>query len=100
MVTRPDLAFAVSQVSQFMHAPRSTYVEAIDRILRYLKNTRKRNIDEKKYISNNICGYTDTDWAGIFDRKFTTGYCTFVYGNIVTCKSKIIKYRSKIERRS
>jgi hypothetical protein len=57
MVTRPDLAFAVSQVSQFMHAPRSTYVETIDRILRYLKNTRKRNIDEKNIF---LIIYVDT----------------------------------------
>jgi hypothetical protein len=32
-ITRLDLAFVVSQVSQFMHAPRSTHMEAIDRIL-------------------------------------------------------------------
>jgi hypothetical protein len=35
-----------------------------------------------------IVGYSDVDWAGSYDRKSTTGYCTFVGGNLVTWKSK------------
>jgi hypothetical protein len=34
-------------------------------------------------------GYTDSDWAGnSLDRKSTTGFCTFIGGNLVTWKSK------------
>ena len=34
-------------------------------------------------------GYTDADWAGdITNRKSTSGYFTFVGGNLVTWKSK------------
>lgn len=36
-MTRPDLSYAVNQVCQFMHAPTTTYFEAVKRILRYLK---------------------------------------------------------------
>ncbi|KAJ4750231.1 Copia protein [Rhynchospora pubera] len=42
----------------------------------------------KKNNTNEIVGYSDADWAGSFDRKSTTGYCTFVGGNLVTWKSK------------
>ena len=43
----------------------------------------------KKNQSTQINGYTDANWAGnAIDRKSTTGYCTFVGGNIVTWKSK------------
>jgi hypothetical protein len=42
----------------------------------------------KNNNSNEICGYSDADWAGSYDRKSTTGYCTFVGGNLVTWKSK------------
>lgn len=34
-------------------------------------------------------GYTDADWAGsVSDRKSTSGYFTFVGGNLVTWRSK------------
>jgi hypothetical protein len=38
--------------------------------------------------SNVICGYSDADWAGSFDRKSTIGFYTFVGENLVTWKSK------------
>jgi hypothetical protein len=38
-VTRPDLSYAVSQISQFMHAPRTPHLDAINRILKYLKGS-------------------------------------------------------------
>jgi hypothetical protein len=37
-ITRPDIAFSVSKVSQFMHEPRDTHGSAVKRILRYLKH--------------------------------------------------------------
>ncbi|RVW24816.1 Retrovirus-related Pol polyprotein from transposon RE1 [Vitis vinifera] len=36
--TRPDLAYALSVVSQYMHNPREQHMNAVMRILRYLKN--------------------------------------------------------------
>jgi hypothetical protein len=83
-VTRPDLAFVVSQISQFMHAPRTPHLEAINRILRYLKGSPGKGILMKRNNTNDICGYSDTDWVGSFDRKSTTGFYTFVGGNLVT----------------
>jgi hypothetical protein len=82
-VTRLDLAFNVSQVSQFMHATRKTHMEAIDKNLRFLKGTPRKGILMKKYNTNIVCGYTNADWTNSFDRKSTIGYCTFVHGNIV-----------------
>jgi hypothetical protein len=38
-VTRPDISFVVRQVSQFMHSPKTSHLEAINRVLRYLKRT-------------------------------------------------------------
>ncbi|CAL9016681.1 unnamed protein product, partial [Prunus brigantina] len=36
---RPDIAYAVSVVSQFMHSPSEVHRDAVNRILRYLKST-------------------------------------------------------------
>ena len=42
--TRPDIAFAVSLVSQFMHNPKEDHLQAIFRILRYLKGSPRKGL--------------------------------------------------------
>ena len=44
--------------------------------------------------------YSDADWASaITDRRFTSGYCTFLWGNLVTwrCKKQTVVSRSSAE---
>ena len=87
--TRPDIAFSVSVVSQFMHAPYEEHLEAVHRILRYLKATPGKGLFFKKTNDKDVAIFTDADWAGsIIDRKSTSGYCTYVWGNLVTWRSK------------
>ena len=38
-ITRPDITYAVSLVSQFMHAPTEAHLNVVKRILRYLKGS-------------------------------------------------------------
>ncbi|KAM2907145.1 hypothetical protein COP2_046815 [Malus domestica] len=88
-ITRPDIAYSVSLISQFMHSPTLVHWTIVKRILRYLKGSIDRGILMQKNESNHILAYTDADWAGnSLDRKSTTGFCTFVGGNLVTWKSK------------
>ncbi|EXB29675.1 Phospholipid:diacylglycerol acyltransferase 1 [Morus notabilis] len=43
----------------------------------------------KRNESRSIEGFTDVDWVGsIEDKRSTSGYCTFVWGNLVTWRSK------------
>jgi hypothetical protein len=67
-----------------MHAPKTTHLEAVDMILSYLKGSPGQGIWMRKNDTNNIVGYSYADWVGSYDRKSTTGYCTFVGGNLVT----------------
>ncbi|RVW29870.1 Retrovirus-related Pol polyprotein from transposon RE1 [Vitis vinifera] len=87
--TRPDLAYALSVVSQYMHNPGEQHMNAVMCILRYLKNApRKRILFAKNVDHQSIEVYTDANWAGVVDdRQFTFGYFTFVGGNLVTWKS-------------
>ena len=39
IVTRPDIAYAVHIVSQFMHAPHITHLHTVKRIIRYLQGS-------------------------------------------------------------
>ena len=87
--TRLDIAFAVSLVSQFMHAPKEAHLVAVNRILQYLKSTPGKGLYFEKGEKRNVEAFVDADWAGnIMDRKSTTGYCTKVWGNLVTWRSK------------
>ncbi|EXB61168.1 Copia protein [Morus notabilis] len=87
--TRPDIAFAVSMISQFMHSPQKTHIEAAYRILRYLKGSPGKGLMFRKHDNRTIEAYTDADWAGsVTDRRSTTGYCCFVWGNLVTWRRK------------
>ena len=38
-VSRPNISYAIHQVSQYLSGPRSTYYAVVLRILRYLKDT-------------------------------------------------------------
>ncbi|CAL2236828.1 unnamed protein product [Prunus armeniaca] len=73
--TRPDIAYAVSVVSQFMHSPSEDHMGAVMRILRYLKVTPDKGLMFCKYGHTGVEGYTDADWAGsITDRRFASEY--------------------------
>jgi hypothetical protein len=87
--TRPDIAFAVSVVSQFMHDPRTRHMNAAIRIIRYLKGCPGRGLLYSTNGNLQVECYTDADWAGALDdRRSTSGYCAFVGGNLVTWRSK------------
>ena len=59
--TRPDIAFAVSVVSQYMHSPKESHLEAVYEILRYLKASPGRGLFFKKGDSKKVEIYTDVD---------------------------------------
>ena len=40
--TRPDIAFAISLVSQYMHSPKESHLEAMYKILKYLKGSPRK----------------------------------------------------------
>ncbi|CAL2271851.1 unnamed protein product [Prunus armeniaca] len=60
-----------------------------ERYQRYLKSAPGKGLIFSKHGHLNIDGYSDADWAGnVTDRKSTSGYFTFVGGNLVTWRSK------------
>ena len=98
--TRPDIAYSVSVISQFMHDPREPHLQAAYRVLHYLKGNLGKGILFKKNNTLALEAYIDADCAGsLVDRRSTTGYCTFLRGNLVTWRSKKqnVVARSSIE---
>ncbi|GAV77818.1 LOW QUALITY PROTEIN: hypothetical protein CFOL_v3_21288 [Cephalotus follicularis] len=86
--TRPDIAYAVGVVSQFMHDPHDSHLDAVYRILIYLKSAPD-SILFSNHGNLRLEAFTDADWVGSGDdKRSTSGYCTFLGGNLVTWRSK------------
>ncbi|XP_068730639.1 uncharacterized protein [Montipora capricornis] len=74
-VSRPDIAFAVSNVARYSSNPTKEHWVALKRILRYLKGTVNYGILFTCNVESECVGFSDADWAGdVNDRKSTSGY--------------------------
>jgi len=62
--TRPDISMSVHQTARFCNDPRLSHEQAITRIGRYLKHTRKRGIIFKPDRTRGLECYVDADFAG------------------------------------
>jgi hypothetical protein len=72
-----------------MHVPSEAHMDVVNRILRYLKSAPGRELMFSRHDHLDIEGHTDADWAGsVTDRRSTSGYFTFVGGNLVSWRSK------------
>ena len=96
--TRPDIAFAVSQVARFSHNPKKSHASAVKTLIRYLAGTKKRGVIYKRPKTLQLDCYVDADFAGLYGReppenptsvKSRTGYIISVGGCYITCKSQL-----------
>ncbi|GLB40854.1 putative mitochondrial protein [Lyophyllum shimeji] len=79
--TRPDISFAVQQLSQYVDSFTSTHWNAAIRLVRYLKGTRdlKLHLGGKGQIA--LSGFTDSDWASCLDTRRSIGGYTWNLGS-------------------
>ncbi|CAH9133273.1 unnamed protein product [Cuscuta epithymum] len=88
-VTRPDIVFSVSQLSQFLHKPRQTHLDAAIRVLRYLKQTPGQGIFLSADGDFTLKAYCDADWAGCsFTRRSSTGYFIALGSSPISWRTK------------
>ena len=60
-LTRPDLSFAVHKLSQFVHSPRDSHLQAAHRILHYLKGTIGLGLFFSSASPLTLTGFPDAD---------------------------------------
>ncbi|KAK7376393.1 hypothetical protein VNO78_34678 [Psophocarpus tetragonolobus] len=88
-VTRPDISFAVSVVSQFLNSPCTRHWDVIIRILKYIKRAPGKGLLYGHNNHTRVVGYSDADYAGsLINRRSTSGYCVFIGDNLISWKSK------------
>ncbi|KAJ0726566.1 putative RNA-directed DNA polymerase [Helianthus annuus] len=92
-LSRPDLAFAVNKVCQFMQAPTTNHWSAVKRILRYLQGTINHGLLLRHdsgsllhaYTDAQLTAFSDADWAGCpDDRRSTGGFAIYLGRNLVS----------------
>lgn len=94
--TRPDIAYFVGVVCQFMHQPTDAHFFLVKRILRYIKGTLTCGFTYKAASSATLSAYSDSDSAAdINTRCFITGYVVFLGVNPVSWQSKRQAYVSR-----
>ncbi|GKB73714.1 retrovirus-related pol polyprotein from transposon TNT 1-94 [Tanacetum coccineum] len=77
--SRPDIMFSVCLCARFQEDPKTSHLEAVKRIFRYIKGTTHLGLWYPKGPDIEIIVYADSDHAGDYgDRKSTSGVCTFI----------------------
>ncbi|XP_021971955.1 uncharacterized mitochondrial protein AtMg00810-like [Helianthus annuus] len=88
-ITRPDLSYAVNQVSQYLQSPTTSHFQSVKRILCYVKGTISFGLTFNKPPLTTLVGYSNADWARYIEtRRSTYGYLIYLGGNLVSCSAK------------
>ncbi|KAE8729828.1 PLAC8 family protein [Hibiscus syriacus] len=76
-----DLIITVGVMSRYMQNPKKPYLEAVRRILRYVKNTIDYGLLYMKGEDCKLVGYCDVDYAGNRDTRRSTTVYVFKLGS-------------------
>ena len=85
--TRPDTAFPVSKLSQFLKDPSISHQNAAIRVLQYLNSTSHLRLRLGGDLT--CAGYSDADWAeDKLDRHSTSAYAFQIGNGTISWRSK------------
>ncbi|KAH9696545.1 retrovirus-related pol polyprotein from transposon RE2 [Citrus sinensis] len=89
ILTRPEIAFAVNKLSQYISAPTLQHLMACKRVLKYLQSTQDYGLKFIREGSMQLTGFTDADWVcDLDDRKSIGSYCIYLGNNLISWSSK------------
>ncbi|KAG8502305.1 hypothetical protein CXB51_002012 [Gossypium anomalum] len=96
VITRPDIAYSVNKVFQFMHRPLDVHFKAVKRIFRYLQGTLNYGLQFTRTSKFLLEGYSDASWGSdIDDRRSTSGFCVFLeYRSIAHVTAEMVWIQS------
>ncbi|CAJ2658415.1 unnamed protein product [Trifolium pratense] len=87
--TRPEIAYTVSKLSQFLAAPTNEHMLAEFHVLKFLKQSPGQGLFFSCDSPLNLKGFSDSDWGACPDtRRSTTGICFFLGSSLISWKSK------------
>jgi len=78
-ITRPNIAYVVHVVSQFVSSLTTVYWAVVLHILWYLRGTVFQSLLLSSTSSSELCAYSDVDHGSdLTDRKSVTSFCIFI----------------------
>ncbi|XP_019189875.1 PREDICTED: uncharacterized protein LOC109184335 [Ipomoea nil] len=87
--TRPDITYAVQQLSQFVDTPTNEHLVAAHRVLRYIKKAPGQGIFYPRNGAMQLNVFSDSDWASCPEtRRSVTGFCIFLGTAPVSWRTK------------
>ncbi|GKB12329.1 putative ribonuclease H-like domain-containing protein [Tanacetum coccineum] len=98
--SRHDIMFAVCACSRFQVTPKTSHLNAVKKIFKYLKGKPNLGLWYPRESSFDLEAYSDSDYAGEnLDRKSTTGGCQFLGRRLILwqCKKQTIVATSTTE---
>ncbi|GJS98735.1 putative ribonuclease H-like domain-containing protein [Tanacetum coccineum] len=98
--SRPDIMFVVCTCSRFQVTPKTSHLNAVKRIFRYLKGKPKLGLWYHRVSSFDLEAYSDSDYAGAnLDKKSITGGYQFLGRRLISwqCKKQTIVATSTTE---
>lgn len=88
-MTRPDIAYSIQRLRQFMHQPKKSHLAAALRVLHYIKHCPGQGIFNPQTIVNGVTAYFGSDWATCpFTRHSLSGYCVKLGRSMISRKVK------------
>jgi hypothetical protein len=81
IVSRPDIAYAVSRLAQFSANPSEDHLHAAQYILRYLQGSSHLRLRYDGSSNSGLHGYSDSDWAEDRNDRKSIGAYTFLLAN-------------------
>ena len=93
MHTRPDIAYAVNELTRHCEQPTDAHWTAAKRVLRYLKDSKEKGLEFRKEKGMILVAAADSDWAGGWkdkdnEAKSTSGYVISIAGSVLVAKTK------------
>lgn len=89
LASRPDLAYSVHILSQFMQKPREEHWFAALKVVRYLKGTIGQGVLFRADTTFTVTGWCDADWGACsLSRRSLTGWIIQLGSSPITWKTK------------
>ena len=87
VITRLDITYAVSTLSQHLENPSITHLEFARHVIQYLKGMKSLRLILGG-TTPSLCGYSDADWTSTLDHHLISDFAFFLGNGSVLWSSK------------